>query len=185
MTLLMASAPWAEDQFDLKGVDALLDATARLTELRLILLWRGVLLSDLLKRVERRGIKARVEIIPERVDINAYLKRAHATVLVAKRSDIVKAYPHSLLESLAAGKPVILSNALPMADYVRRHECGIVLEEVSEQMLVQAIEDLRSRYDTLAQRARLTDARSFSQEAMIENYRAIYRLGGATIPEPV
>lgn len=184
MTLLMASAPWAEDQFDLKGVDVLLDATARTPKLKLILLWRGVLLNDLLKRVERRGIKDRVEIIPERVDINACLKRVHATVLPAKRSDIVKAYPHSLLESLVAGKPVILSDTLPMADYVRQHECGIVLEEVSEQMLVQAIEDLRSRYDTLAQRARLTDARSFSQEAMIESYRAIYRLGGATSPEP-
>ena len=158
MTLLMASAPWAEDQFDLKGVDALLDAAVRLPKLRLILLWRGLLLKELLERVERRGIKDRVEIVPERVDINAYLSRAHATVLPAKRSDIVKAYPHSLLESLVAGKPVILSDALPMADYVRQHECGIVVEEVNEQTLVQAIEDLRARYDAFAQRARATDA---------------------------
>lgn len=176
MTLLMASAPWADDQFDLKGVDALLDAAARLPKLRLILLWRGVLLNELLERVERRGIKDRVEIVPERVDINSYLKRAHATVLLAKRSDIVKAYPHSLLESLATGKPVILSDALPMADYVRQHDCGIVVEEVSEQTLVRAIEDLRARYDTLAHQARLTEVQIFSREAMIENYRDIYRL---------
>ena len=84
MTLLMASAPWAEDQFDLKGVDALLDAAVRLPQLRLILLWRGVLLNELLERVERRGIKHRVEIVPERVDINAYLRRAHAAVLAGK-----------------------------------------------------------------------------------------------------
>jgi glycosyltransferase involved in cell wall biosynthesis len=179
MTLLMASAPWAEDQFDLKGVDALLDAVARLPKLRLILLWRGLLLKELLERVERRALKNRVEIIPERVDINVYLRRVHATVLAAKRGDIVKAYPHSLLESLAAGKPVILSDALPMADYVRQRECGIVIEEVSEQTLVLAIEDLRARYETLAQRARLTDAQSFSQQAMIASYREIYRLGDA------
>jgi glycosyltransferase involved in cell wall biosynthesis len=177
MTLLMASAPWSEEQFDLKGVDALLDAAARLPELRLILLWRGVLLNELLERVERRGLKDRIEIVPERADINACLRRVHATVLPAKRSDIIKAYPHSLLESLVAGKPVILSDALPMADYVRQHECGIVLEEVSGEALVQAIKDLRTRYDTLAQRARLTDARSFSQQAMIESYREIYRPG--------
>ena len=179
MTLLMASAPWAEDQFDLKGVDALLDAAARLPKLRLILLWRGLLLKELLERVERRALKDRVEIISERVDINAHLRRAHATVLPAKRGDIVKAYPHSLLESLVAGKPVILSDALPMADYVRKHGCGLVVEEVSVQTLVQAIEDLRARYDTLAQRARLTDAQSFSQKAMIERYSEIYRLGDA------
>jgi glycosyltransferase involved in cell wall biosynthesis len=185
LTLLMASAPWAEDQFDLKGVDALLDAAARLPKLRLILLWRGVLLNELLKRVERRGIKDRVEIVTQRVDINLYLRRTHATVLAAKRSDVIKAYPHSLLESLVAGKPVILSDALPMADYVRRHDCGIVVEEVSEQTMVRAIEDLRSRYDGLAQRARLTDAHRFSQQAMVDSYREIYRLGdAATIPEP-
>jgi glycosyltransferase involved in cell wall biosynthesis len=184
MTLLMASAPWAEDQFDLKGVDSLLDAAVRLPKLRLILLWRGILLTELLERIERRGIKPRVEIAPGRVDINSYLARAHGTVLAAKRGDIVKAYPHSLLESLAAGKPVILSDALPMADYVRQHDCGIVVEEVSEQTLVRAIEDLRARYATLAERARLTDARSFSQTAMIEKYREIYRLGdGSTSPE--
>lgn len=180
ITLLMASAPWVEDQFDLKGIDALLDATAQLPKLRLILLWRGLLLKELLKRVERRGIRNRVEIITERVGINDYLKRAHATVLLAKRSDIVKAYPHSLLESLVAGKPVILSDALPMADYVRQHECGIVLEEVSEQTLVEAIGDLRARYDAFAHRARLTDAHMFSQKVMIEGYREIYRLEPGT-----
>ena len=185
MALLMASAPWAEEQFDLKGVDALLDAAVRLPKLRLILLWRGVLLAELLERVERRGIKPKVEIVSERVDINSYLKRAHATILPAKRSDIVKAYPHSLLESLAAGKPVILSDALPMADYVRQHGCGIVVGEVSGQTLVRAIEDLRARYAALAERARLTDAHSFSQKAMIENYRKVYRRGGATTdPKP-
>ncbi len=176
----MASAPWVENQFDLKGVDALLDAAVRLPKLRLILLWRGLLLKELLQRVERRGIRDRVEIVTERADINAYLRRAHATVLPAKRSDIVKSYPHSLLESLVAGKPVILSDALPMADYVRQHECGIVVEEVSEQTLIQAIEDLRARYGAFAQRARATDAHMFSLEAMIESYREIYKLKRGT-----
>jgi glycosyltransferase involved in cell wall biosynthesis len=173
----MASAPWAEDQFDLKGVDALLEAAARLPKLRLILLWRGLLLKQLMERVQRSGIGDRVEIISKRVDINACLRRVHATVLPAKRSDIVKAYPHSLLESLVAGKPVILSDALPMADFVRQHECGIVIEEVSAQTLVQAIGDLRARYKSLAERARLMDPLSFSRNAMIECYRESYRLG--------
>jgi glycosyltransferase involved in cell wall biosynthesis len=102
----------------------------------------------------------------------------HATVLPAKRSDIVKAYPHSLLESLVAGKPVILSDVLPMADFVRQHECGIVIEEVSAQTLVQAIGDLRASYESLAERARLMDPLSFSRNVMIECYRESYRLGG-------
>ena len=176
MTLLMASAPWVEDQFDLKGIDALLDAIATLPKLRLILLWRGLLLKELVDRVERRGITGKVDIITERVAIDNYLRQAHAAVLPAKRSDIVKAYPHSLLESLIAGKPVILSESLPMADFVRNHKCGIVLAEVTEQSLIEAIQSLRKRYDEFAQQARLIDARTFSQQAMIENYRELYTL---------
>jgi glycosyltransferase involved in cell wall biosynthesis len=175
LTLLMASAPWVEDQFDLKGIDALLDATAAIPTLRLILLWRGLLLKELLERVHRRGLGDRVEIITERVDINRLLKRVHATALLAKRSDIVKAYPHSLLESLVAGKPVILSDALPMADYVRDQRCGLVLEDVSAATLTPAIASLRRHYDQLAQKARQIDAKLFSRQAMIESYRELYR----------
>lgn len=176
LTLLMASAPWVEDQFDLKGIDALLDAVVHDGALRLILVWRGLLLEELVKRVERRGIGDRVEIVTERVDIGDYLKRAHAAVLLAKRGDIVRAYPHSLLESLVAGKPIILSASLPMADYVRQEDCGIVLETVSQHTLSEAIQTLRARYAELARQAQLTKAHAFSTSALIDRYREIYRL---------
>ena len=171
----MASAPWVEHQFDEKGVDTLLDAAARLPNLKLVLLWRGLLQEELLARIARRGIDDRVEIVSGRVNINDYLKRVHATVLLVKRSDIVKAYPHSLLESLVAGKPVILSNALPMADYVRRHSCELVLETVDVDALVAAVGRLQSQYGDLARRARSIDAHDFSEATMIANYREIYQ----------
>ncbi|MGH9809906.1 MAG: glycosyltransferase, partial [Terriglobia bacterium] len=180
LTVLMASAPWVEDQFDLKGIDALLDTAAKLPSLRLIMLWRGVLLKELLDRVERRGIGDRVEIVTEHVDINSYLNRAHAAVLPAKRGDIVKAYPHSLLESLIAGKPVILSDALPMADYVRQEKCGVVVDEVTEQSLLQAFDQLRTRYDEFARAVRRIDPQIFSENTMIETYRRIYRRDDAS-----
>jgi glycosyltransferase involved in cell wall biosynthesis len=180
MTVLMASAPWVADQFDLKGIDALLEAAANLPWLRLILLWRGVLLEELRDRVQRRGIGDRVEIITGHVDINDYLARAHAAALPAKRGDIVKAYPHSLLESLVAGKPIVLSDALPMADFVRQTRCGVVVDEVSEQSLVQALEQLRTQYDEFARAARHIDPQLFSEKTMVENYRQIYRRDGVS-----
>ena len=45
ITLLMASAPWTEEQFDTKGVDALLQAAAFDRSVKLILLWRGQFLE--------------------------------------------------------------------------------------------------------------------------------------------
>jgi glycosyltransferase involved in cell wall biosynthesis len=176
VTLLMASAPWTEEQFDSKGIDVLLDVAARNDSLSLILLWRGRLIDQLRDRIVRHGIGDRVEVVTHRVNVDDYLRRAHAAVLLAKRGDIVKAYPHSLIESLVAGKPVILSDALPMADYVRQERCGIVIHEVSSEMLMAAIETLKRGYDDLAHKARSIGSHAFSQRVMIDSYRDLYGL---------
>ena len=176
VTLLMASAPWVEEQFDSKGIDTLLRATAQDPGLKLILLWRGLLLDKLLERIERLGIEDSVEVVTDRVNVNDYLRRAHAAVLLAKRGDIVKAYPHSLIESLVAGKPVVLTGALSMADYVRQQNCGIVIDDIGVPGLLAAIEALRLRYATLAENARRIESHVFSEGAMIESYKHIYGL---------
>lgn len=176
LTLLMASAPWSQQQFDLKGIDALLEATARLPHLKLILLWRGLLFDELTERVERHGIGDRIEIVNHKVDVNAYLNRAHATVLLTKRADVVKSYPHSLIESLLAGKPVLISDKIPMADYVRKHQCGVVVEDVSVRSLTAAIEALRGRYEELTRCAAQIGPDAFSMQAFIENHRRLYGL---------
>jgi len=176
LTLLMASAPWVRRQFDLKGIDVLLETAARLPSLRLILLWRGLLLDELNERVQRLGLTDRIEIVDRKVAIGDYLGRAHATVLLAKEPDIVKAYPHSLLESLVAGKPVLVGGRIPLADYVRQRGCGIVVEDVGVAALTAAVATLRERYPDLARNAMNIGADAFSVTSLVENHRRLYAL---------
>ena len=110
-------------------------------------------------------------VVSERVNIGDYLRRAHAAVLLAKKSDIVKAYPNSLIESLLAGKPVILTEALPMADYVHDRECGIVARDVSQSAILEGIKALRERYGELAENARTVEAAEFSRASLVNEYR--------------
>lgn len=174
--LLMASAPWVPRQFDLKGLDALLETAARLPFVRLILLWRGLLLAELKERIHRFGVAERVEIVDRKVDVNAYLARAHAAVLLAKEPDIVKACPHSLLEALAAGKPVITSERIPIADFVRQHQCGLTINEVSSAALAAAITNMRDNYRRLASNAERVGPPSFSLAVLIDQHRRLYAL---------
>lgn len=176
VTLLMASAPWVRRQFDLKGIDTLLDTAARLPFLRLILLWRGLLFGELNERIRRLGLADRVEVVDRKVEINDYLGRAHAAVLLAKQPDIVKAYPHSLLESLVAGKPVLVSPCIPLVDYVRQRDCGVVVEEVSVPALVAAIAALKDRYSELARNAISIGPDAFSLASLVESHRRLYAL---------
>lgn len=176
VTLLMASAPWVEEQFSSKGVDALLGAVALSPALKLILLWRGLLLDELFNRIDRLGVRAKVEVVTGHVNVDDYIRRAHASVLLARRGDVVKAYPHSLIESLVAGKPVILTDVLPMADYVRRQDCGVVIDDVSVPAVLAAVEHLKARYSILTANARLIEPDMFSEVGMIRGYKLLYGL---------
>lgn len=175
LVLLSGSAPWTREQFRSKGVDALLEAARALPELRLVFLWRGVLLPELLTRVRQLGLGDRVEILSERVDVARVLAEVHAGVVLAERPGLVKAYPHSLLEALVAGRPVLVSDGNPMADHVRETGCGRVVHDLSVPGLIEAIRQLRQDYDGYRARAREVGARDFALEAFLGAHRRLYQ----------
>ena len=125
-------------------------------------------------RVSRLGLQNRIEIVTHKVDVNAHLARAHATVLLAEHGDIVKAYPHSLVESLVAGKPVLVSGNSPMGDYVRQHGCGVVVTRVSVSDVVDAVEMLKQDYANLVRRTAAITPDAFSVHALIDRHHQMY-----------
>lgn len=173
--LMIASAPWSPAQFRAKGVDALLEAAQLNKCLRLIFLWRGVLADEMNRRIERLNLAGQVEVINEQVDVNRVLAEVHATITLATEAGIVKSYPHSLLDSLAAGKPVLVSRAIPMSDYVERSGCGQVVEEVSAAGILSAIEALAQNYSYLQNSARQVGQRDFSQQSMLASFQKVYQ----------
>ena len=171
--LLCASAPWTKAQFASKGVDALLAAARQMPRLRLTFLWRGVLHEEMVARVRRAGVADRVQVINERVDVNEILAGVHGTINLASDGAIIKAYPHSLLDSLAAGKPVLISRTIPMSDYVKRTGCGVVVDEVSAAGVITAVNEFAGKYKPLAATAARV-RQDFSQEKMIASFRRVY-----------
>ncbi|NIV30406.1 MAG: glycosyltransferase [Anaerolineae bacterium] len=179
--LMVGSAPWTKGQFYTKGVDALLQAARQAPHLRLVFLWRGILADEMARRVGRMNLAGRVTVLNELVDVDAVLAGVHASITLATAPGIVKSYPHSLLESLAAGKPVIVSRAIPMADYVEQVGCGAVVERVATADILTAVESLTKEYSTLQSIAQQVGQRDFSQQQMLASYRRVYeRVLGST-----
>ena len=172
--LLMASAPWTTQQFADKGVDVLLAVLRLEPDLHMTFLWRGLLAAEMQHRIDAMGVADQITIIDKHVDVNLILARVHATVNLAAHAHIVKAYPNSLLDSLAAGKPILVSRAIPMADYVEEKEVGVVAENLSPEAVRMSISTLRQRYSTLRQNAREAGQRDFSLNALIESYARVY-----------
>ena len=176
LTLLMASAPWTRRQFELKGIDLLLEVVAKLPFLRVVLLWRGVLVEELIARIKRLGIEKSVEIVNQKVNVSDYLGKVHATIVLAKSCDIVKSFPHSLIESLVTGKPVLISDTIAMSDYVSERRCGVVIRDMTIAGVTSAIERLRRGYNELAYNALQVGSAAFSIEQMTKNHRKLYGL---------
>lgn len=178
--VVVASAPWTRAQFATKGFDALLAAAQQMPDLHLTLLWRGVLVDEIRARVEAAGLGAQVQVIDGPVDVNAALARAHAAALFAARPGLVKSYPHSLLDALAAGKPVLTSRAIPMADYVAETGCGVAVENVTPDAICAGLAALRAGYDGYRRVAETVGRRDFSQAVALDAAAAIYQTAQAT-----
>lgn len=185
LTLLAGSAPWTKAQFRTKGVEALLEAAETRPDLRLVLLWRGLLFEEIQAQVIERGLNTRVTVINHHADINEVLAGVHAAVVLATDATLVRAFPHSLLEALAAGRPVLISPVLPMADYVRRTGCGQVVETVSPEGVLTALARLEASYTACRAMALEVGQRDFSQQAFTEAYQRLYSEHGRVPFGPV
>ncbi|GAB4545041.1 MAG: hypothetical protein Kow0063_38970 [Anaerolineae bacterium] len=172
--LMVGSAPWARAQFRTKGVDALLAAAQQSPDLHLVFLWRGVLAEEMQHRVSRMNLERQVLVLNKRVDVNLVLAGVHASITLATNPAIIRSYPHSLMDSLAAGKPILVSRAIPMADYVEQTGCGKVVESIDPEAILTAIEGLAHEYQNLQQSAWQAGQRDFSQEGMLESFQAVY-----------
>ena len=172
---MAGSAPWTRKQFRTKGVDALLRVAQKQPFLRLVFLWRGLLSAELRRRVDRLGLAGRVEIIEQRVDVQEVLKRVQVAVVFSDKPKLVKAYPHSLLEALACGRPVVVSDRIAMSDFVQENRCGQVVQGVDESDIFRKIEAVKNDYEAYQAAARRADLLDFVRQDPVGAYRELYQ----------
>lgn len=171
--LLAGSAPWISEQFERKGFDLLLKVMQRDASIRLICLWRGYLYDEWMMRIASAGLSERVEVYNEYINLPTIMNEIHASIVMADHSDIVKAWPHSLLESIASGRPIILNNKIKLSDFVKSTGCGVVLEDMEINELEIAIKKLRERYEQY-QKAAEGAKYQLSCSKEVQEYRSLY-----------
>lgn len=173
--VLFASSPDRPDWLEARGVPLLLQAAERLPGVRFRLLWRpwGAAFEHVQRQIQQRGLN-NVRLHRERVtDMSAEYRRAHLTIAPFTDISRCKAVPNSLVESLACGVPVVLTDGVGLADTVRTERCGCVASPTAES-LTAAIERVLSERETLGISARRTAERWFSSAKFIDDYRRVY-----------
>lgn len=174
LVLLMASAPWEKPQFVSKGIHLILQAIRQMNGVRVIFVWRDILPGHMYRLVREYGVADKVEVVNEKLHMPSFYEKIHGTILLANSPQLVKAYPHSLVESLVSGKPVVVSSQVPLSDFVQSAGCGLVLESFEAAALQAVFSKFAAEYPVLAANTLQLDRSVFSLDKMLAEYRQLY-----------
>jgi glycosyltransferase involved in cell wall biosynthesis len=108
----------------------------------------GPLLTDLVARVEARGLKGRVELVGPRPQ-NDMIERVRAASVFAAPSVVASdgdrdGLPTSLLESMALGTPCVATNVTGIPEVLKDGETGLLVRQNDPEALARALEKLLS-----------------------------------------
>lgn len=174
LKILYASCPTRAEDFEKRGINLLVNFAQKNESSDIFLAWRhGAVrqMQDIISQKKIKNIILKNEIIK---DMNQEYAQAHATIIPYTHFDgFLKLIPNSALESLAAGKPLIVSTKTELAKIVLEYKCGVVFEPTVDD-LQQAVEKLQKNYDIYQQNCRKTAKKLFSKKIFLQKYKELY-----------
>ncbi len=176
-TILFASSPIAETDFLSRGVHLMLRTAVRVPDVRFLLVWRGHHLARLSQLISEAGV-ANVDVLNGLVpDMGAVYDRVHATILAGLEHRSFIPAPRSGLESLAHGKPLLVSHFVGIAESAATAGAAVAFNPTLKG-LEAAIVQLRNDYAGFQTRAQPYIRDNFCPATHLELYRRLYRMVG-------
>jgi glycosyltransferase involved in cell wall biosynthesis len=155
---------------ELKGIDIVIQALARVPEVTLLIAGKGPQEQDLRQLAERLGLSARVRFlgaIPHAELCDCY-NVADAMVLASSREGM----PNVVLESIACGTPVLATAVGGVPEIITVPEAGELMHERQPEALVMAWRRLRERQPDRAATRRF--AETLGWRPVVEAQSALY-----------
>jgi glycosyltransferase involved in cell wall biosynthesis len=174
-TVLFASSPDAGSWLEARGLAQLLDAAALRPALRFRLLWRpwGDSLPRIKQWIAERSLTNVELVLGQNGNMAQEYTDAHVTVAPFTQSARCKPAPNSLVESMACGRPVVVTHHVGLADVIRDEQTGVVCDATGPA-LAEAFDRVQAEWHVLAVRARHVAERLFSERTFVAGYERIY-----------
>lgn len=139
--ILFASAPMKRDMypeiFKWKGIDILLDSIKKLNDkgfnIKLYLIWRDVYTREIKNMIKERELE-NILLINDTVDMIKYYEECHITIFPGTNSMYSPCFPSTIMESLSAGRPVIVTDVIHISDIIEKSKSGIVCKPTSDNI---------------------------------------------------
>ena len=111
--------------FARKGAFELLEAVNNLPDFQLIIVGHDKQLAKLKKRVKALQLEKRVLVTGPQSDVKPFLAAADLFCLPS----LYDPFPNAVLEALCSALPVVVTDAVGIADAVKQHNAGMVCEK--------------------------------------------------------
>ena len=173
-TILNASCPTRARFLNKRGIYLLLAADPFLRDTKIKFLWRSGEYPLFKKKIKARDFNNMLFENKIHTDMNFQYAQVHCTIISYLKLDgYLKLIPTSAIESLAAGKPVLVSSQTGIAEVVTKEKCGVVFEPTKESLL-KAIDEIKNNYSAYQKNCRKTAEKYFSQEIFLKKHEEIY-----------
>lgn len=156
-----------------KGHRFLLDAMARLPDLHLVLAGDGPERAALEARARDLGIDSRIAFVGWRDDVPALLSACDVFVLPS----LAEGHPLSVLEAMAAARPVVASDVGGTREAVENGETGLLVPPADPVALADALHAVLgdpSRADAMGAAGRARVQRDFAAPIMARRVTQLY-----------
>ena len=151
--ILFASSPNlevpGEDNFKDKGVSLLLEAFTEFIKEEdaiLYIVWRGKYNKELYQKIHELDLKDYVKVIDKVMDMPGMYAKTHVTVIPFINLWRSPEIPLSAVESLACGRPVVVTDVVEIAELIQRYKCGCVAKPVKDDFLMVLKECKKNYY---------------------------------------
>ncbi len=175
--LLWASAPRESKNWEVRGLHLLFELLKQDPKLTLVIIgrkWPTNSMNELRALIASHRLESQVEIVDKIfTDLKEMYALGDATIAPYKQG-YCKPCPNSIPESLAYGKPVLVSDQVGVAPFISREKVGEVFA-LDPSSFYQALEKLRSNYAAYQSKTQPCAEKYFSLEIFFESYRTLYK----------
>ena len=175
--LLWASAPRESKNWEVRGLHLIFELLKQDSTLQLVIIgrkWPTNSMSQLRTMIASHHLESQVEIVDKIFsDLKEMYALGDATIAPYKQG-YCKPCPNSIPESLAYGKPVLVSDQVGVANLVVQEKVGEVFS-LNALSFYDAIEKLRSHYVLYQSRTQSCAEKHFSLKKFLKSYQALYQ----------
>ncbi len=175
-TALFASSPDDAEWLNARGVPLILEAAALRPDMQFRLLWRpwGNSLSKVQGWITERGLSNVALEVGRVAQMSCEYQRAHVTLAPFTQIERCKPSPNSVIESLASGRPVVVTPVVGLSELISESGSGVTCAP-NAASLADALDRVERDWTRCSMRARDVAERFFGLELFVSSYQRLYQ----------